>query len=121
MSNKKPEKPSRGQCGTCCWFEVWPGDPDPGQPIVGSCVVSPPQPYFQQMMKKPSAVVDPSKPQIPEFTSSVSGMVPPTNEFRKCSLWRPFGTQPPFDDSIRPGFKAKLTETMEEAEDATKQ
>jgi hypothetical protein len=111
-------KPSRGQCGTCDWFEVWPGNPDPGVPLQGSCVVNPPQPVLQVQQVPMSAIVDPTRAaQAARMQQSIQGMVPPTNEFRKCQHWRPMGTQPPFDDHIRPGISSREKEVV----DATKQ
>jgi len=104
-------KPKRGDCGTCHWFEQWPGAPDPGTPSQGSCVANPPAPIAHPVQIKQPAIVDPTKQQPPAFTLQVQGIVPPTNELRRCSQWRPAGTQPPFDDMIRPGTSRRERET----------
>ena len=110
----KLPKPIRGQCGTCEWFEVWPGNPEPGTPLQGVCVVNPPSPLATPVAMRPSAIVDPARGPQQQLGMKVDGMSPPTNELRKCSLWRPVGMQPPFFDFIRPGIRKEVSDAIEQ-------
>ena len=99
MATKFP-KPKRGECGTCHWFEVWPHhNQNPDSPLGGSCVVSPPHPYQQMQPIKGTQLSQ----QGTQFTTVAAGMVPPTHELRRCSLWRPCGANPPYDDTMKFG------------------
>ena len=97
------QKPKRGDCGTCHWFDPMlqqakPALGLPPQPRIGLCLFNPPQPYPVQQQVSGTQFL----PQGPQVAPSTVGMTPPTTELRRCSHWRPLGTQPPFDDLIRP-------------------
>ena len=90
-------KLKRGDCGTCHWFEAFPTEMQK-QPIRhGFCLGGLPVPVPQQQMV--GSVLAPEKMQV---VTSAAGMRPPTTENSRCPQWRPMGTQPPYDDMIRP-------------------
>lgn len=121
MTTQQVQKPGKGNCGTCCWFEAFPKEmqPMPGRggvplgvkvPMQGVCQVNPPQPF-------------PSMQQIPgsQFTQQGAqaaptsiGLRPPVHELLRCSLWRPMGVDPPFYDNLRPGLKTPKEETNDQ-------
>lgn len=83
-------KPKRGDCGTCHWFERVPQPPLDDQPWLGFCCVNPPTP-FVGMQEVPGSRLSPHGPQA---APAIQGMLPPTNELRRCEKWWPFGKLP---------------------------
>jgi hypothetical protein len=79
--------PKRGNCGTCHWFEPEGQAPTNGQPWAGLCLANPPV-AAQTMV--PSGL----GPHGPMMRPAIQGMVPPTNDNRRCAQWRPAGMLP---------------------------
>jgi hypothetical protein len=95
-------KPKRGYCGTCHWFEANPTEMQTqNQPRIGLCFVNPPQAAPSMGQVRGSQFTAGG----PQMAPTSVGLTPPTSELRRCSEWRPMGTLPPFDDTIRPGYK----------------
>ena len=95
----RTRNPKRGECGTCHWFEAEPLErQNPDFPRTGLCFAMPAN-------AAPTLVPGRLGPQGREMEQKWQAINPPTNEIRRCSLWRPMGTQPPYDDHMRPGAK----------------
>jgi hypothetical protein len=80
--------PKKGNCGTCHWFERGPQEPPKDQPWAGSCLVNPPIPVLTQ--QQVSKGLGPRGPEM-QIVPAVLGLLPTTDESRRCSLWRPAG------------------------------
>ena len=87
----RAHKIKRGDCGSCQWFDRVPEEPKNNDPWAGWCLYNPPV-AAQTMV--PAGL----GPQGPMVKPMMQGVVPPTLETRRCHLWRPIGTAPPFDD-----------------------
>lgn len=86
-TTNRMNKPKRGDCGTCHWFEMGPQQPPKG-PKQGSCLVNPPVPVMGQQQRIKG--LGPNGPEM-EIMQIQIGMLPPTQEDRRCALWRPAG------------------------------
>lgn len=89
------DKPRRGTCATCHWWEFSNiiRAPNGDEIRNGVCMVNPPSPVMTAM-QAPGSQLRPSGPQL---VPAVQGMLPPITENGRCSKWLPAGTFPEFD------------------------
>lgn len=88
------DKPKRGTCGTCHWWEfsnvITP--PNGEQIRNGVCMVNPPVPVMIAA-PMPQNVLTPGGPQQ-RMGAAVQGMLPPQTELGRCSRWIAAATFP---------------------------
>lgn len=82
-------KPKRGDCGTCHWWEFAGTLKAPNGDEVrnGFCCVNPPVPVMT-VGQAPGSVLSNSQPRM---VQGVQGMLPPQTELGRCQKWRPTG------------------------------
>ena len=83
MGEIEMTKPRRGDCGSCHWFELQPGEVNGHR--IGNCMVAPPTPL-------------PSMQQHPVMQNQARMVThairPPVAETDRCEKWRVFGAMP---------------------------
>lgn len=86
------DKPKRGNCGSCQWWEFAGAIRSPNGDEVrnGFCMVNPPVPVMVATPAPGSALSAGGPRMIP----GVQGMLPPQTENGRCAQWRAAGMLP---------------------------